>query len=761
MEIWSALQGPPDASLEGESEVQLCEQRSYEYRLDGEGLVLRCPLAKRSERANPGEDFGRIDTGNFVGNLHLEVVRPEAPDVPVGSTFLTVRSEKLEYRTHYRGMLRYLAQRFEAMILEARSASRMTWQTDLSQRLQNPAWVQLQLEFLRQTLTDAEFWAAVHRVTQFPHERVVAARSQEPVGKSARLSAAEVRQLASRQPRCTSPPNSHLARIGLDTLPVTLEIARKSLTTDTPENRFVRDVLRSFELFLERISAEMAGESWADVRREAHLLRKALAETLARPFFAELAESAHVPLASPVLQRRPGYREVFRAWLQYQSLAHLSWSAAQDVFSAGQRDVAALYEYWLFFVLLQWFEQACGVRFSPEQLFSLDALELKLQKGKRLGPFVAEIAPSGRRMLAAFSFNTLFPANRSSSQRGTWTRSLRPDYTFTFWPANLSEEDAERLDMLVHVHFDAKYRIEGLDALFGGEEDPGDEQGKDDRVYKRQDLLKMHAYRDAIRRSEGAYVLFPGEKGEQFRGFQEILPGLGAFAIRPGPSGEPEGLEDLERFLLHVLDHLGRRGTARERLRYHRYKTYVREVPTEYVADPAANRSLDSLGEPLAPPAETVVLVAWVQDDAQLEDVRKGKYYVRLGRRRGSLRLTPLLAAASKVLLRGKSKVLPGLYAITDPGMQVMTCREMIDAGFGTWAEADANDDWIYGVFDIAPDPDFTDWEWDSAELKRCLESFEKERLPEGFTRLGRSSSLPRVLTLDYLLPALLPSRKP
>ena len=39
--------------------------------------------------------------------------------------------------------------------------------------------------------------------------------------------------------------------------------------------------------------------------------------------------------------------------------------------------------------------------------------------------------------------------------------------------------------------------------------------------YKRADLLKMHAYRDAIRRSAGAYVLYPGSEKEHspFRWF--------------------------------------------------------------------------------------------------------------------------------------------------------------------------------------------------------------------------------------------------
>ena len=40
----------------------------------------------------------------------------------------------------------------------------------------------------------------------------------------------------------------------------------------------------------------------------------------------------------------------------------------------------------------------------------------------------------------------------------------------------------------------------------------------------------MHAYKDAIRRTGGAYILYPGESEEWRKiGFHEVIPGLGAF----------------------------------------------------------------------------------------------------------------------------------------------------------------------------------------------------------------------------------------
>ena len=73
-------------------------------------------------------------------------------------------------------------------------------------------------------------------------------------------------------------------------------------------------------------------------------------------------------------------------------------------------------------------------------------------------------------------------------------------------PKSARPRGAADPELDVWLHFDAKYRIEHLvvDDAIEGDEEPADSDRAAD------DLLKMHAYRDAIRRSAGAYVLYPG-----------------------------------------------------------------------------------------------------------------------------------------------------------------------------------------------------------------------------------------------------------
>lgn len=191
----------------------------------------------------------------------------------------------------------------------------------------------------------------------------------------------------------------------------------------------------------------------------------------------------------------------------------------------------------------------------------------------------------------------------------------------------MSEREAEEQELLVHIHFDAKYRVEDLESLFGAEDADEELDGN----YKSQDFLKMHAYRDAIRRSQGAYVLYPGRNNapERFQGFHEILPGLGAFGVSPDSEGGAKGFEVLENFLEEILLYLSNRTTAQERLSYHVAESYrLKEEPVAYggLKLPEADLHAPALRAP--PPAEQMVLAAWYQNKAQLELAKKSEGFV-------------------------------------------------------------------------------------------------------------------------------------
>ncbi len=771
-----------DAREHGETTVQLRESERYEYEVvvaSGVDLRLRCSLSsrRRSLGSSAGKpDAGLIETRSFCGTLLLELVEGEVDDAKsaVASALLDVRSLKLDYRTEYRGMLRRLSEEIAGLVADARSSTKAKFRSTFENRT-DAGWLQIQLELLRETLDSADFSAALQRILSFPHERLSTVSDSVSTDRPIRWSPSAVRQLLTGNPRREVPAWHPLrTQLGLESVAERVLVPHKSRDLDTLENRFVKFALGEFRAFLthaQGVFESCAG--WGASAAMARRLAATVEDWLGRSLFREVGEMRFAPLGSPVLQRKAGYREVLCWWLRFRTAAELSWEGGEELFHAGQRDVASLYEYWLFFELLGWFCQKCrgGNRPAVEEL--IEGLEegspnLRLRKRMELGPFVGTFAGQSRRLNARFAYNRRFEVTQDRHMAGSWTRRLHPDYTLTFWPEDLpSEAEAERQELLVHVHFDAKYRVENIEGLFGPSDEGLSEQELAERFekeekeelegnYKRQDLLKMHAYRDAIKRSQGAYVIYPGRGNNQppFNGFHEILPGLGAFGVAPDESGMAQGLVALEKFLDEVLTHLGNRTTAQERVSYHVAESYtLREDPVQYGSLVLPEKDELSDTTRALPPAEHHVVVAWFEDEQQLKwTMKSGFAVVRLGDRRGTWNVPPEFATARHVLLHThKCLVADGLLALKErkPGYKIFTAEDLRAKGYPGSASGD-----IYAIFEVEADTAFEAQRWDGAKLQSAMRDFESRRKYREVGTLGRSSAIPRVLSLKELLKA-------
>jgi PD-(D/E)XK nuclease superfamily len=307
---------------------------------------------------------------------------------------------------------------------------------------------------------------------------------------------------------------------------------------------------------------------------------------------------------------------------------------------------------------------------------------------------------------------------------------MRPDYTLSLWPADFDEREAEAQELMVHVHFDAKYRIESVEQLFGNDDIDLNAEKQDQREgrYKRADLLKMHAYRDAIRRTQGAYVLYPGDSSRQWRGYHEILPGLGAFPIKPG-----NGEQAVEKFIREIVAHACDRATARERQSYHTYQ--VQEAPAAYSVLRAFPERAAASFSRHAPPAETFVLVGWNKNEAHLKwIVREKLYNFRMDTRAGSLPFEPKIIAAQYLLLHGEgANAVPGLLRITSKGPRIFSKDALMRLRYPGEPKGD-----FYLVYDVELAPEFDGFCWNYAKLPG--------------RPAGRKSAWPFAVTLDAVL---------
>lgn len=553
----------------GESCWQLKEGAGYEYQLPPGYELEKSEIIRPS---NLDSSRGRIHTNIYVGLLEIPILyNGEA----IGSLILEVCSVKTGYREDYRRMLQDITVRCTELLLRQSSVVSQTFTIDATK---DPQTLYQRFTFVNSIIRSDQFSDSLYRINAIPMKRREVTETHRNLSNLRRVNSSVMRQMITASAR-TKLTEVHPLNKRFSSLPNKVNVTDKTETTDIPENRFVKYVLETFMQFCLSIhNHPKAGER---LKKDALISVELLEGYLALPVFKELSIPEMLPLHNPVLQHKEGYREVLQAYLMFDMAASLIWKGGDDVYRSGKRDVAILYEYWLFFKLLDLMEEVFGI--TPRSVNDLielvdrngeQLLELKLKRGDQKvvdGTFIAD----NRQLHIEFCYNRTFTANCQYPLGGSWTTQMRPDYTLSIWPEELSKSEAEVREMMVHIHFDAKYKVNNSRELFQDDVGLSEEKNQEsDSNYKRADLLKMHAYKDAIRRTAGAYVLYPGRGKQTFRSYHEILPGLGAFAISPGDDNHTA----FKKFLFDIVQHLLNGTSQRELHSYRTFETF-REAP--------------------------------------------------------------------------------------------------------------------------------------------------------------------------------------
>jgi len=621
-----------------EAAVQLLEEAEYSYRLT---VSHRRVMVEPQEMFNPtdiGGLEGRLRPGRSTGTVSVIVHDEELAEV--GTCEFEVRSRKLDYLSEYRWMLqRIAAEAAEILQSHFASSSLGVFRPDT---IGTAETLYQRFAFIQSLLSSAEFEGALQVVLNQPHHEYRAVTRTHDPALGARSSRTLARQLFAPGPR--QPLAAGCSVGGVTTLPLTVSESHNVESYDTVPNRFVRFALEHWRDLAEDVATVMRSKQTPATRRglrEATELREQLEGILTAGLFREVGALEMFPAANTVLQGRSGYREVLRAFLQSEAAAVVDWAGQDTVFAAGQRDVATLYEYWVFFELIRLVESCSGFQLKKQNLFRVsgDKLSLELRRGRSV-VLSAYGVRRNRVVELQLWFNRQFRRGSES-----WTEPLRPDCSLRISPAG-----EDNLDNTTWIHFDAKYRVQALAEIFRSDApDPEwDDAIGGALAPLSDDLLKMHAYRDAIRRTSGAFVLYPGRDAEPVRHseYHEILPGLGAFVLRPTATGEAEESSALSlgRFIEDVLDHVASQGTDQQRANYWTRRTY-REHSGQRLATGVRLRK---------PPADTTVLLGFTKSAGHQAWIgQAGLYNMRADGRRGGIGLTSPELAADYLCLYG------------------------------------------------------------------------------------------------------------
>lgn len=720
-----------DAIQNNEAPYQLQEGNFYDYEFSNQDYFFQ-----RNEIVQPHRRkkySGQIAPNIYVGTLTLDICK-KGLKKPIGELKLEVQSIKATYREDYRYMLESITEKCTDLILQSNSPVSHSFETDYNT---DSKTLYQRFAFIKSIIQSDDFEEAIHRIITSPTTIWKEKEELVDVRKIKRFNATAVKQLLNASHRLPLGSGHPLTKRGVSTVAGKINSNKKTENVDTSENRFIKHALNIFLKFC--IDIQQHKNATERLQIEAASVIYTLESHLQHGLFKEISRPDTLKLNSPILQRKEGYREVLKVWLMFDLAAKLIWEGGDDIYSGGKKDIATLYEYWLFFTLLDLFKKKFEIAPKDlEELTDFDSktknLNLKLKQGK-FTALRGIFNSHSRDLNVKFNYNRSFSGASTYPSSGSWTTAMRPDYTLSFWPKEIKEKLAEETEQIVHIHFDAKYKVNEVKEIIGKPSKINEEEISEEKlehkkgIYKNADLLKMHAYKDAIRRTGGAYVLYPGTEQTTKMGFHEILPGLGAFSVKPSKINVETS--HLEAFIDKVITHFVNRATQRENLAtktYDIHKTAIINKLKEPIPEYLNNKKLI--------PDETFVLIGYYNSEEQYNWVNTKKLYnFRMGSTKGSLILDKETVDAKYLLLHGKGAQHSNeLWKIKSKGPKVYSKQNLMDKGY---LNPSSNHYLVIEIEKVELN-NFGDQTWNFKNLKNY--------------KKGRASSLPFTCSLTELM---------
>lgn len=366
----------------------------------------------------------------------------------------------------------------------------------------------------------AEF---VDQIARNPHSRLVDEHIRDHIWNAKKPSRQTLKSLFQSDQSFARLPSTHplaagrpgLRITGTDDIlfPLKALRARGAVSTDTPENRFIKHVL----LDVESVCRSMLNESLLSgtlLNQCLDLL--SLSRSLLRlPFFQDIGRLHAIPFSSPTLGSRHGYRDLYRIFMRSRMGAkHLFEDMAEDALVVELKDVSLLYEYWVFYKI-------------AETLLKPGALFLSRSAVVKEGRIVNAAVVSDGEWTVHF--------NRTYTRKpgGSYSLRLRPDIV-------IERVGAAGAPTSVHV-LDAKYK----NVQYAVDDDEDESLFKTIGMVKPADIHKMHCYIDAIEGVRTASAVYPGNQFVFYPRDRAMLPamasndidtlsGVGAVPLMPG-----------------------------------------------------------------------------------------------------------------------------------------------------------------------------------------------------------------------------------
>lgn len=298
-------------------------------------------------------------------------------------------------------------------------------------------------------------------------------------------------------------------------------------SNDTPDNRFVKSALLLLKERLVRLQQKMP-KKYAASKVAMKSWHEELETLLMEPFWREIGPCYHYP-NSMVLATRKGYREFLIFYLAFGLSIKMENEGSLLSIGGDIKPVFHLYEMWCYLMIHKILSSITGLEGKPNLTFAKKDKHFQRDLiSKNDKPIIFNYYYGDQKVLISLYYNKNFKIvdDKTEQWADSYSGVFNPDVSISI-----------AFDTQLHwLHFDAKYRLD----MSKWKAELLDDNPKSS--FKREDIHKMHTYRDAVLGTRGSYVLFPGSESNSEiyvrnpdKGYREeyLMPSVGAFPLKP------------------------------------------------------------------------------------------------------------------------------------------------------------------------------------------------------------------------------------
>ncbi|MDO5849907.1 MAG: DUF2357 domain-containing protein [Methanobacteriaceae archaeon] len=507
-----------------EANILLLEENEYKINFDSkiDDIEIFYSLLNGGFDESPLNLFnkygGFLNFKSYAGKTFLDIF--DNGEV-VFSVPIEVRSKKINYNEQYPAMIGDLSKYSSGLIFEVNSPLYQSFELNDNKRETNYEDFML-LEYLFREENLPSTFEYLSRNLYSTLENTV---ETVPTSLAANIGPNELINMASNPEHLYKDVNSNImfSKKMRGFVPVKVDQITYIDTIDVPENRFYKNFLESIANLINNLLKKSDNGYVKDKLLE---YKEQISYYLSQRYFRDISRMDYAPLNSQVLQKKEGYRDILQYFLMFEFGFKLTWNQITDEFKGYEKKLYDLYEYWCYFELINVVKDLTDSKINFENVFSIDSSNwsISLKEGV-IKEFL--LTMDDKDIILKLMYNKTF--NKRSKDFKSYSVDLRPDYTL----------EVEFDEDIYRIHFDAKYKVDFAN----------------DEKYKNQDIYKMHTYKDAIKNTIGAYVLYPGKKPKLFYEDKENkLESVGAFPLNPGEDKEEK--RELTEFIYGLISDL-------------------------------------------------------------------------------------------------------------------------------------------------------------------------------------------------------------